>query len=108
MTDPSQLAAVHILSHLRSPSHITAPNVFCMIVCKMVQLSIAGGYNPFTFYAYALYGQLLCRMTHNIDAAVQFGNLALKLLERAPDAPMTPRVFLLVYVHSLGIFIFCN
>ena len=46
MTDPSQLAAVHMLSHLISPSHITAPNVFCMIVCKMVQLSIAGGYNP--------------------------------------------------------------
>ena len=59
MTDPSQLAAVHMLSHLISPSHITAPNVFCMIVCKIVQLSIAGGYNPFTSYAYALYGQLL-------------------------------------------------
>ena len=38
-------------------------------------------------------------MTHDIDVAVQFGNLALKLLERAPDAPMTPRVFVMVYVH---------
>ena len=72
-----------------------------MIVCKIVQLSIAGGYNPFTSYAYALYGQLLCGMTHDIAAAVQFGNLALKLLERAPAVHMTPKVYVMVYVYIL-------
>src|SRR5262245_49718620 len=40
-------------------------------------------------------------MTHDIDAAVQFGNLALKLLERAPDASMTPKVFMMVDLYIL-------
>jgi predicted ATPase len=101
MTNPSQLAALHLLSHLVSPSYIAAPNVFRMIVCKMVQLSLAGGYNPFTAYAYALYGQLLCGTTHDIATAGQFGNLALKLLERAPTANMTPKVYVMVYVYIL-------
>jgi predicted ATPase len=96
MTDASQLAALHILSHLMSPSYIAAQHVFCMIICKMVQLPIAGGYNPFTAYAYVMYGQLLCGRTHDIAAGVQFGNLALKLLERAPAMHMTPKVFVMV------------
>jgi predicted ATPase/transcriptional regulator with GAF, ATPase, and Fis domain len=97
MTDPSQRAAIHMLSHLLSPSYITAPKVFGMIVCTMMQLSIAGGYNPFTAYAYALYGQLLCGRTRDIAAAGQFGHLALKLLEREPAGDMTPKVYVMVY-----------
>lgn len=101
MTDPSQRAAVHLLSHLISPSYITAPKVFGMIVCTMLQLSIAGGYNPFTAYAYALYGQLLCSRTHDIAAAGKFGHLALTLLEREPAGHMTPKVYVMVYVYIL-------
>src|SRR5262245_9001582 len=101
MTDASQLAAVDLLSHLMSPSYIAAQQVFCMIVCKMVQLSIAGGYNPFTAYAYVMYGQLLCGRTHDIAAGVQFGNLALKLLERGPAMPMTPKVVVMPSVYIL-------
>jgi predicted ATPase len=72
-----------------------------MIVCKMVQLSIAGGYNPFTSYAYVMYGQLLCGRTHDIAAGVQFGNLALKLLERAPTTHMTPKVVVMASAYIL-------
>jgi predicted ATPase len=48
-----------------------------------------------------MYGQLLCGRTHDITAGVQFGNLALKLLERAPAMHMAPKVFVMVSVYIL-------
>jgi predicted ATPase/class 3 adenylate cyclase len=82
MTDPHIQAAVRILARLYSPAYVGNPNLYPIIVCKIVALSVSHGSTLFSPRAYAAYAMILCGVTGDIDTGYRFGTLALDLAER--------------------------
>jgi len=82
MSDPFKLAALRILSRIVSPAFIAAPKLLPLIASKQVILSVKHGNCPESIYAYAIYGLILCGVVGDIESGYEFGQLALRLLER--------------------------
>ncbi|MBE9063648.1 ATP-binding sensor histidine kinase [cf. Phormidesmis sp. LEGE 11477] len=85
MSDPKKLAATRILSSSLSAAFIGAPNLFPLLVFQQVNLSVQYGNTPLSAFAYAWYGAILCGALTDIDAGYEFGQLALKMLEKFPN-----------------------
>lgn len=77
MQDPTGLAAMRILVNIIAATYQFAPALFPLIVCKMMQLTIAHGNSPEAAFAYACYGMLL--LQHDLESAHQYGQLACQL-----------------------------
>ena len=82
MSDPFKLAALRILSRIVSPAFIAAPKLLPLIASKQVILSVKHGNCAESIYAYAIYGLILCGVVGDIESGYEFGQLALRLLER--------------------------
>ncbi|MBD0302803.1 MAG: AAA family ATPase, partial [Tolypothrix sp. T3-bin4] len=82
MSNPYKLAALRILSKIVSPAFIAAPTLLPLIAFKQVILSVKHGNCAESIYAYAIYGLILCGVVGDIESAYEFGQLALKLVER--------------------------
>ncbi|MGG6238368.1 AAA family ATPase [Nodosilinea sp. AN01ver1] len=82
MTDSEKLAAVRMLTSLGSPCYQAAPHLFPLVIGKQVNLTVAYGSSPFAAYGYVCYGVILNGILQDSEAAYQFGNLALQVVER--------------------------
>ncbi len=82
MTDLYKLATMRILSSMVHLTKIGFPELFPLVVCQAVNVSVTHGNTPLSAQAYAAYGLILCGMTGDIDDGYQFGELALDLVEQ--------------------------
>ncbi|PSR19071.1 serine/threonine protein kinase [filamentous cyanobacterium CCP3] len=82
MTDAEKLVAVRMLTSLGSPCYQAAPHLFPLVIGKQVNLTVAYGSSPFAAYGYVCYGVILNGILQDSEAAYQFGNLALQVVER--------------------------
>ncbi|MCA1995179.1 MAG: GAF domain-containing protein, partial [Coleofasciculus sp. S288] len=97
MTDPYKLAAMRILSKVVSAAYFTTPELLALLVFKQVNLSITYGNTSVSAYAYATYGLILCgEAVGDIESGYQFGQLALKLLDRFDAKELKARILLIV------------
>ncbi|HEY9710860.1 MAG TPA: AAA family ATPase, partial [Oculatellaceae cyanobacterium] len=96
MTDTNKLAALRILSSMLASSYIAAPQIWPMINCEQVNLSIRYGNAPFSTLAYASYGTFLIATLQNIDLADRFGKLALSLVEQLNAKELKCKTFFVV------------
>ncbi|MBE9198778.1 MULTISPECIES: ATP-binding sensor histidine kinase [unclassified Nodularia (in: cyanobacteria)] len=80
MTSANQLAIIRIVSSMSAAAYIADPSLFPLIILSQIKLSMQYGNAPLSAYCYACYGILLNGFQDNASAAVQFGNLALKLI----------------------------
>jgi predicted ATPase/two-component sensor histidine kinase len=78
MKDCSGIRAMEILTIIVPPVYIVQPQLFPVVVAKMVHLCLQYGNCSLSAYAYALYGLLLCA-SGNIETGYQLGELALEL-----------------------------
>ncbi|KOR34454.1 hypothetical protein AM228_23860 [Planktothricoides sp. SR001] len=101
MTDPIHLAAIRILSTVATASYIAVPELFPLIIFKMVNLSLEYGNSPESAFAYAGYGLILSGFLGQINAGYQFGQLALNLLSKVEDRQIKAKV-----VQTVSIWIF--
>ncbi len=101
MTDAYKLAAIRILSSISSPTYQAAPVMLPMIICEQVSLSIQHGNAPFSAFAYAAYGTILNGVIQDIEAAYQFGSLALSLVERFNAKELQSKIFTVVAVNII-------
>ncbi|MDZ8183567.1 MAG: AAA family ATPase [Nostoc sp. ChiSLP02] len=92
MTDPYKIAAMRILISVLIPAYLTTPNLFPLVTFKMVNLSVRYGNSPQAAYGYALYGWLLCGAFGDIKSGYEFGQLAMKLLERFENSELKCKV----------------
>jgi predicted ATPase len=53
-----------------------------LIVCKMVNLSIAHGNADLVALGYAAYGMMLCGVVQDLELGYRFGKLSLNLAKR--------------------------
>jgi len=97
MTDPYQLAAMHILSSVFSAAYFAAPELFPLIVFKQVNLSVKHGNTPVSSYIYATYGLILSgELVNDVDSGYQFGKLALHLLDKFKAKELKARTLFVV------------
>jgi len=80
MTDPYKIAAMLVLISILVPAYLTTPNLFSLVVFKIVNLSVRFGNSPQAAYGYALYGWLLCGALGDIKSGYEFGQLAMKVV----------------------------
>ncbi|MGB3201079.1 MAG: ATP-binding protein, partial [Nodosilinea sp.] len=82
MAEAEKLAAVRMLTSLGSPCYQAAPNLFPLVICEQIALTLRYGNSPFAAYSYVCYGVILNGILQDIEAAYRFGNLALQVVER--------------------------
>jgi predicted ATPase/signal transduction histidine kinase/CheY-like chemotaxis protein/tRNA A-37 threonylcarbamoyl transferase component Bud32 len=97
MTDPYQLAAMSILSRVASAAYFASPELMGLIVLKQVNLSIKYGNTSVSSYAYAAYGLILSgEAVGDIETGYQFGQLALKLVDKLNAKELKARTLFIV------------
>lgn len=98
MTDPHKIAAMRVLMTMTPAAHLISPALLPSVVFTMVKLSIEWGNSPLAAYAYGIYAMLLCGMHLKIEAAHQFGQLSLRVLNQFNAPELTTKVNVLYNV----------
>src|SRR5919202_1555758 len=101
MTDPEKLAAMDLLFDVIHPAYDGNPALFTLCALQMVNLSIEYGNTPLSAQGYGSYGIVLCGVVLDIDSGYQFGQLALKRLERSSSKKIKAAAFFLIYSFSI-------
>lgn len=98
MSDPFQLAAMRILARSLPGALLSRPEIMPLIVFKEVELSIKYGNTALSAVAYGWYGSILCGVVGDIQTGYQFGQLALKVLEKLQARKVAAETMLAVEV----------
>ncbi|MCB1180307.1 MAG: serine/threonine-protein kinase PknK, partial [Leptospiraceae bacterium] len=98
MKDNEKIAALRILEATFSPCFQTNPALFPILVFKMTQLSLIYGNAKNSPQAYACYGLILCGIVGDIDSGYQFGQLAIKLIDKLKAEEHKPNTMYLVTI----------
>jgi predicted ATPase/signal transduction histidine kinase/CheY-like chemotaxis protein/tRNA A-37 threonylcarbamoyl transferase component Bud32 len=81
MTDANKLAALRLIASLVPAAYQSAPELFILMACEQVKLSIQNGKIALSASGFADYGVVFSGLLEDIDTAYKFGQLALDLLE---------------------------
>jgi PAS domain S-box-containing protein len=82
MTNPELQAAMQLLSVLTPPAYFTNLNLFSLLVCRMVNLSMEHGASGAAAHAYAILGHILGPVFHRYSEGYRFAKLACDLVEK--------------------------
>jgi PAS domain S-box-containing protein len=82
MTDPELQAAMQVLSVLTPPAYFTDFRLYCLQVCRMVNVSIQHGTSGPSAHAYGFFGIVLGLAFHRYRDAHRFAKLACDLVEK--------------------------
>ncbi|MDZ7963113.1 MAG: AAA family ATPase [Aulosira sp. DedQUE10] len=82
MTDPHKIAALRLMSNVTISAYNTAPIIFQLMTLQQVKLLVQYGNAAVSASSYAWYGLFLSGIVDDIDTGYQFGQLALKILDK--------------------------
>ena len=82
MTDPEQQAAMQVLSTLLDPAYFTHFHLFCLLVCRMVNVSTQHGMCGASAHAYGHWGIVLGPVFHRYQEGYRSAKLACDLVEK--------------------------
>ncbi len=82
ITDANKLAALQLLASLVPAAYQSAPELFILMACEQVNLTIQYGNTSMSPSGFADYGIIFCGLSQNIETSYKFGQLALNLLDR--------------------------
>lgn len=85
MTDPNRVALMSLLMHCIPPAYQVNPELFALICCKMVTLSIEHGNCPMSAKGYGSFAVILSGIVGNLRDGDRFGKLGVDLCERLND-----------------------
>ncbi|MGP1386279.1 MAG: trifunctional serine/threonine-protein kinase/ATP-binding protein/sensor histidine kinase [Thainema sp.] len=88
MTDAQALAALQMLAHLVPSVHQAAPNLFPLLACEEVNLSLRYGNALLSAPGYADFGIIVSTVLNQPEIGYQFGQLALELVDRLQAKPI--------------------
>ncbi|MEZ2301305.1 MAG: AAA family ATPase [Microcoleus sp.] len=102
MTDPDRKAAIRILSGILGSALQAKPPLFPLLIFMMLKLCVKYGNSPDASVAYIYYGVVMCRLG-DISLAYQFGQLAIRLLDKFPSRSNETRVYAVfgTFIHYL-------
>src|ERR1700674_901915 len=82
MTDPELQADMRVLSALLIPAYFTDIHLFCLLVCRMVNVSMQHGTSGPSAHAFGRLGTILGPVFHRYRDAHRFAKLACDLVEK--------------------------
>jgi PAS domain S-box-containing protein len=82
MTDPEQQAAMQVLSTLLGTAYFTDLHLFCLLVCRMVNVSTQHGVCGASAHAYGYWGIVLGPVFHRYQEGYRSAKLACDLVEK--------------------------
>ncbi|HTB13104.1 MAG TPA: sigma 54-interacting transcriptional regulator [Bryobacteraceae bacterium] len=82
MTDRELQAAMQVLAVLISPSYFTDFHLYCLHICRMVNVSMQHGTGGASAHAYGYFGFILGPVFHRYRDAHRFARLACDLVEK--------------------------
>jgi PAS domain S-box-containing protein len=98
MTDPKIQAAMQVLSVLAGPATFTDFQLFCLLACRMVNVSIQHGMSGASAYAYACLGSVLGANFHRYREGYRMARLACDLVEKHGFTAYDTKVY-----HAMGL-----
>ncbi|HEY9826659.1 MAG TPA: AAA family ATPase [Stenomitos sp.] len=101
MTEPVPLAAIYILVSTIGAAFNVTPALMVLIVCKMLNLSIAHGNAIWSRLGYAAYGMMLCGVVQDLELGYRFGKLSLNLAQRLSHKRGHCKALLMVNFHII-------
>ncbi|MBD1848371.1 PAS domain-containing protein [Cyanobacteria bacterium FACHB-63] len=101
MTEPEPLAAIYMLVSTLGSAFNVSPPLMVLIVCKMVNLSIAHGNAIWSILGYAAYGMMLCGVVQDLELGYRFGKLSLNLAKRLNNKRVNCKALLMVNFHII-------
>ena len=85
MPDPDRVVLMSLLMHCLPPAYQVNPELFALICCKMVSLSIEHGNCPMSAKGYGSFAAILSGIVGNFRDGDRFGKLGVDLSERLND-----------------------
>jgi predicted ATPase len=85
MKDPDRVALMSLLMHCIPPAYQVNPELFALICCKMVSLSIEHGNCPMSAKGYGSFAVILSGIVGNLRDGDRFGKLGVDLCVRLHD-----------------------
>ncbi len=82
MTDPACRATLDVLTAVEEPSYFTDQNLRCLVIARIVNLSLEHGNSDGSCVAYVQLGWLVGPRFGDYQAAFRFGKLGLDLVEK--------------------------
>ncbi len=82
MTDSELQAAMRVLSDLLPPAYFTDFHLFCLLVCRMVNVSTQHGMCGASARACAYFGAILGQLFHRFSEGYRFAKLACDLVAK--------------------------
>ena len=98
MTDPDLHAAMRLLSVLDAPACFTSLHFYCLLACRMVNISIQHGNSGNSAHGYSLLGQTVGPAFQRYREGYRFGKLACDLVDKHGFVAYQARVY-----HAMGI-----
>src|SRR6202047_890624 len=81
MNDPDSLADLDVLTEIVTPALFTDENLFSLVICRMVHLSLEHGNSDGSCFAYVWFGMILGPHFGDYRAGFRFGRLGYDLVE---------------------------
>jgi predicted ATPase/signal transduction histidine kinase/GAF domain-containing protein len=101
MTDPELQAAMRVLSVILPASLVTDSHLFCLLVCRMVNVSVQHGVSGASVDGYANLGFLLGPIFHRYGEGYRFAKLAGDLVQKHGFIAYQAKVYLVTGVVGL-------
>ncbi|MEI2578486.1 ATP-binding protein, partial [Scytonema sp. PRP1] len=101
MSEPVSLAAVYILVGIYTPAFISTPALMVLIICKIVNLSIAHGNAIWSLLGYVGYGMILCGVEQDFELGYRFGKLSLNLAKQSNNKRGNCKALMMVSFHII-------
>ncbi|MDD9944150.1 MAG: AAA family ATPase [Myxococcales bacterium] len=95
LSDPNTRAAMRVMRLMTSAAFFAAPDLFPLIVFRLVRMSIAQGVCPSSAYGFAAYGLLLVAALKDYTGGLAWGDLAVRTVERLDANQLAGPVHLL-------------
>jgi PAS domain S-box-containing protein len=97
MTDPEMQAAMQVFSILAEVSYFADFHLYCMLVCRISNISMQHGMSGASAHAYACLGSILGPVFHRYREGYRLGRLACDLVEKHGFTAYHTKVY-----HDMG------
>lgn len=101
MQDAVCLVSLDVLNRLGPPSILKDPNLYLLIACRAVKLSLTGGNSDASSAAYTRFGILAGGRFGDHEAGFRFGRLGCKLAEQGGPKGFQARTYHMFAAHVI-------
>lgn len=92
MTGATELAAMRVLMSATSPAFYGVPDLFPLIIFKMVALSVRHGNSATSAYGYSVFGMVLCGALGDAAGGYAFAKLGFQVMDHFDAKPLAAKI----------------